>query len=542
MTFVEDFDLDYGVDDILWDIVAIDDGDAGTAKDDGFIAVGESYTDGTYLKQAIIIRVKADLSDYDWIVPVGGLGNDVAYAVEQRANDNGNILVVGKRYSQIYSFGPSDNLWFAEYDTDGDLVGERLYGGSGNEEGFDIKEDVNTDPIQYVITGGTGRYQDGDFDYFDDPGEPEISNSGEYWLFTIYPTGHANEYDIIWQNIYDGGNNIGPTRDWSHSIVIDDDGDYVIAGLGRSCSTATGQMQAMLVKVENDGTLDWKEDFGDETTDGNDRDQMAYNVIQTNISTNAYLASGISHPALDVCATENHDTYTLRVSNTGSNIWSANCTELAEGKGFGGLSNEDGFGAVLTCGGKYLIAGTAHSPSGDGDVTCNHDINGPNYTSDAWLLCLNSSGVKQWDFSIGGSKNDAAYSIIKSPDGSYLIAGEKGVGSEADFFIYQFTLDECSKKQQGHEGTKSEFLHAYPNPSDDIVNISFQCPATFTQSATITIINSLGTVVYCLKTKIENGVLEKKLVVHNFPAGLYSIRIVSSDKSYESKIAIERSY
>jgi hypothetical protein len=62
------------------------------------------------------------------------------------------------------------------------------------------------------------------------------------------------------------------------------------------------------------------------------------------------------------------------------------------------------------------------SESKDGDVT-DHHSDGINIQEDYWVVKLNSSGTKEWSKSLGGTWSDICYSLILTPDGNYLGAG-----------------------------------------------------------------------------------------------------------------------
>jgi len=59
------------------------------------------------------------------------------------------------------------------------------------------------------------------------------------------------------------------------------------------------------------------------------------------------------------------------------------------------------------------------------------------YSSDFWVIKLDSKGNKIWDKTYGGRDDDIAYSLIQTTDGGYAIAGKTrsyGVGN-ADFWV-----------------------------------------------------------------------------------------------------------
>jgi hypothetical protein len=303
-------------------------------------------------------------------------------------------------------------------------------------------------------------------------------------------------------------------------------------------------MQAMLVKTENDGDELWKEHFGDATILNNARDQMAFDVIQTDFTTNTYLAVGISHPG-QLCLIHNHDFYGLKVSGTGINIWSSNCTvHLDEGNGYGGDWDDNAYSAVrVACGnGGYLIVGSTGSPTGNDDVTCNFDTSDP-YSTEIWLLKLSSTGVIEWDQSLGGSQNDAGYSIEAVWDGSYIITGALGTSANShDLVVFKISLDECEEEKlsSNSQSYSSQLLSVYPNPSNGLFEISLQLENQSSGVAVIEVLSPTGKMVSSSERYIEKEILNHKLTISDVPSGYYTIRILTANQVYRAKLIVEQ--
>lgn len=425
-------DID-GDDDIIWDIEPIDTNADGKA-DDGFIIAGEARVTSLN-RQALIMRLRRNGS-IAWQKTYGGNSNEVAYAVEQASDDN--LILCGSKKSTKYGTPSNSNVWFFKlYLTDGDTVPGSLheYGGSGFEDGYDIKEDINTG--YYIIAGGTGANADGDLGIYSD-----INALGEYWVFAVDP---ANSYDTVWQHKYHGAYpSNAQYADWAESIEITHSGFYVVSGYCASCDPDHEHQEAMLLKLNSSGGLIWKQDFGYIDNDTS-RDQGSFSIIEImEGSSYAYLSTGVTHPSGNHHCFDgnNHDVYELKVDTNGNNIWTGGC-QLDEGLGHGGEKKDNGFCAVQTCDGNYLLVGYTYSPSGDHEVTCNHSTAD---SSDVWILKTNTSGTKLWDESLGGDRHDQAHSIKRVLDGSYVIAGETGTVSSPinqNIYVVKFELTSC---------------------------------------------------------------------------------------------------
>ncbi len=434
-------------DDIAYAGALIDDDDDGK-HDDGVVIVGETDDGEPDNKQAFIILLN-EFGQTAWTYPLpevvirGGGLDDVAYSVIQGSNDN--IIVCGTTQTNNVGTGYSNNVWFFELDLTGALVSgsEQMYGGSGQDEGWDIIEDVTND--QYVIVGRAGDADppDGDLDQ-----HTGINGAGELWVFAI----DCDDYTINWEKTYVGGWPNGSGKDWARSISIDADGKYLVSGYCSSCEPDKTQYEAWLLKIEpDDGTLIDKKAYGYNPSSGS-RDQGSNDAIALEEGSNPYyVATGIHHPssASSCFSGGQHDTYVFKAEggNLG-NVWSPpGCeSQLDEGKNYGGAKKDDGQSITRTCDGDYLVVGGA-GPSAvtTDDIDCNHDTDGQSpHTSDAWIIKMNSSGVIQWEETLGDVFEDEFHEILQLEDGSFIAIGEFGddgndEGQNAYVVKFEFT-------------------------------------------------------------------------------------------------------
>jgi hypothetical protein len=515
--------------DLGWALAPIDTNDDGVA-DDGFIIAGETETNTSLQIQGLVIRLDT-ARNIIWSKTYGGTKNDVFYSVKQNAD--GDLILCGTKKSTKRGSPANSNVWFMELDlVTGDSIADREFGGSGFEDGFDIIEDLSTTPDQYVLAGGTGEHNDYDLDDF-----TGIHAKGEYWVFAINP---ANNYQITWQTKYHGEASCADSSwfDWARSILIDHNGKYLVTGYCKSCYTDCEMMQAMLVKIRNDGGQTfWQNDYGDESL-SNARDQGSNVAIETvHGSTYGYLCAGVSHPL--TCSTKNHDVFGLKTSNTGVNAWADDCTELPQGMGYGGTKKDDGFGVAQTCDGGYLIVGGAASKNID--VDCNLAGSGV-FTADLWLLKISSSGAREWDEVLGGVFHDEGHAIQKLWDGSYIVVGElgNGVPNDQDVYVKRFKLNSCTTKVEGNEKVATKNLIVVsPNPTDVSSIISLKIEDRTDQLAFVSVLDPLGNCVYSIKSIVEKGMLKEHLFVNHLPSGLYWISILINDNYYYEKLIVQ---
>ena len=100
------------------------------------------------------------------------------------------------------------------------------------------------------------------------------------------------------------------------------------------------------------------------------------------------------------------DIWVVKTSSIGSVAWQ---------KTLGGSGVEFGASIQQTSDGGYIIAGTTNSNNGD--------VSGLYGGYDYWIVKLSPSGEISWQKTIGGSKDDLAYSIQQTSDSGYIVAG-----------------------------------------------------------------------------------------------------------------------
>jgi hypothetical protein len=106
----------------------------------------------------------------------------------------------------------------------------------------------------------------------------------------------------------------------------------------------------------------------------------------------------------------------------------------------GGTSLEDDTKMKQTSDGGYIIAMVTASTNGD--VIGNHDVDGEGpFTSDIWVVKLNSLGNIEWQKCLGGTEEESITSVNITNDGGYIIAGET-FSTDGDVIgLHGFTWD-----------------------------------------------------------------------------------------------------
>ncbi|HYV95763.1 MAG TPA: T9SS type A sorting domain-containing protein [Chitinophagales bacterium] len=284
--------------------------------------------------------------------------------------------------------------------TSPDILWQHAYGGSSAEQ---FRSMALTNDGGYIALGYT-QSLDGDV----------ISTHGvaDYWIVKCDSTGN-----IEWQRTYGGS-----STDWGRSINTTADGGYIVAGYSRSNNGDVignhGDFDYWILKLNSSGDITWQKSLGGSGFDN------AYDAIET--SDGKFVVAGFTQ-SIDGDGSGNHgqqDFLIVKLDQNGNKIWT---------KVFGGALDEQAACVIETNDHAYLIAG--YSDSNDGNVPDNKGKN------DFWIVKLSQSGNVLWKKSYGGTKDDAARWIEKTPDNGFMITGyasssNKDVSSNHGLYDY----------------------------------------------------------------------------------------------------------
>lgn len=182
--------------------------------DGGFIIAGGSDSEdtditgnkGTYDFWVIRINSSGDLV---WEKSFGGMETDEARAITQTSD--GNIVIAGDTRSNNLDVSGNNgaaDFWLIKIDTDGNLLWQKTFGGSG----FDVARDVSVTQDNGFLITGSSRSTDGDVS----------ENKGQNDAWALKTDSNGN---IQWETSV-GGSNI----DFAYSIVELNDQSVIIVG------------------------------------------------------------------------------------------------------------------------------------------------------------------------------------------------------------------------------------------------------------------------------------------------------------------------
>jgi len=332
----------------------------------------------------------------------------------------------------------------------------RAVGGTAGVDGYSV---VKTSDGGYAIAGITGSFGAGGEDFF---------------LVKFDSTG-----SMEWSRAVGG---TGP--DLGSSVVHTSDGGYAVAGI--TFSFGAGNADLFLVKFSSTGAVEWSRAVG-----GTSRDE-SWSVVQA--TDGGYAVAGFT----DSFGAGVWNFFLVKFTSTASVSWA---------KAVSGMSGDDGWSVVQTTDGGYAVAGCAESFgaggldfflvkfSSTGSVEWSRAVGGTGTdygrsvvqtpdggyavvgvtysfgagSADLFLVKLSSTGAVEWSRAVGGTGGDYGFSVIRTSDGGYAVAGltESFGASGGDFFLVKFSSTGAMEWSRAVGGTSSDCGLSVVQTSDD---------------------------------------------------------------------------
>jgi len=243
-------------------------------------------------------------------------------------------------------------------------------------------------------------------------------------LFLIFTS--FSSLNAQWARTYGGF-----STEHAYSIQQTSDGGYIVAG--ETHSFGAGDQDFWVLKLSSTGAIEWQRTYG-----GNSWD-WPYSIQQT--SDGGYIVAGITYSF----GAGNTDIWILKLFSTGAIEWQ---------RTYGGSEDDWAHSIQQTSDGGYIVVG----------FTCSFGF----VWEEVWVLKLYSDGSIEWQRTYGGSYNDAAYFILQTSDGGYIVAGETqsyGAGN-TDIWILKLYSDGSIEWQRTYGGSYNDAARSIQQTSD----------------------------------------------------------------------------
>ena len=201
------------------------------------IVTGYTKSFGAGGEDAWILKVNSSDGSIIW-QKTYGTSNDDRFQRVITSSYNGSVSYVfaGRTYTASTRY----DFWLMVTDKDGDIKMSKRYFypllSPGDEFSWDIKE---TQDGAFVITDLADRY---------------IGSAGrDIWILKI----RKEDGEIIWQKAFGG-----QYDDEARSLLIDENGDIIIAGTARSLVSGSNAYDVWILRLDKDGNLKWQKVYG----------------------------------------------------------------------------------------------------------------------------------------------------------------------------------------------------------------------------------------------------------------------------------------
>ncbi|MGZ3898870.1 MAG: T9SS type A sorting domain-containing protein [Bacteroidia bacterium] len=193
-------------------------------SDGGYILTG--YVNTSSLTDCNLYVMKTDnMGNLLWEKSFGG--NKPEYSYNILSTSDGNYFIIG--YSFSFNAGDMD-VYLIKIDPSGNLLWQKTFGGSGNEEGHEI---IQTGDGNYAIVGTTNSN----------------TTSQDIFLMKIDLAGTQS-----WIKYYGGSG-----KEYGNSIKLCSDGGYIITG--QTFSSGPKGL-AYLIRTDSNGDTLWTKRYG----------------------------------------------------------------------------------------------------------------------------------------------------------------------------------------------------------------------------------------------------------------------------------------
>ncbi|PCI93602.1 MAG: secretion protein [Flavobacteriales bacterium] len=468
--------------------------------DGGYIIAGESYSnDGDVsgnhgVQDAWIVKL-TNIGGISWQKSLGGTGDERITSIQQTMD--GGYIVAGETNSNDGDISGNNGLrdyWIVKLTSLGIITWQKSLGGSSFDHGYNIQQ---TTDGGYIVTGNSSS-NDGDV----------TGNHGSVdgWIVKLTSTGN-----ITWEKSFGGS-----SADYLTRIQQTSDGGYVALGSSFSnngdVTVNNGSIDYWVIKLTSNGNITWEKSLGGTNSD------LGSSIKQT--TDGGYIVTG-SSDSNDGDITGNKggfDVWAVKLTSTGIISWQ---------KSLGGTGDDYGVSIQQTIDGKYIIA--AYSNSLDGDVTGNHGLN------DYWLVKLTTTGVIDWQKSLGGGAEEWANHIQQTTDGGYIVVGFSDSNDGDVSGNHAGTEDFWVVKLFATVGLKEYNLSnisLYPNPTTENITIDL---GEIKQNVKATLTNSLGQVILS-KNYTSTNIINLDI---DAPSGIYFLHLEIDGEVITKKIIKE---
>ena len=337
--------------------------------------------------------VKTDIDgNTEWDTLFGGSANEELYDMIETSD--GGYALVGRSTSPASCDVPAGNpfvydAWVVKIDALGNILWTSRF---GSTQGDNAKSIIETSDGGLLIGGDTMNI---------------VDNAPDYWITKLDGTTGA----ILWDNSIGGDNFdfLEIVRETTDGFFL---GGYSISGISKDKMTANfGSWDYWVIKVDLNGNYVWDISYG-----GSGNDQL-WDMEVT--SDGGLIIGGFSDSDPSVLPNNKtapniggEDSWAIKVNSAGAITWD---------RSYGGVDLDRIYSVevidLTDCVANYIFGGLTQSGA-------NGDVTDPNIgAGDYWINFVDANGDLIWEKNYGGDQYEEARDFRRNSDGSYIIGG-----------------------------------------------------------------------------------------------------------------------
>jgi hypothetical protein len=372
-------------------------------------------------QEDILIRKSTSLGILQWVKPLAGKGQDLAFSI---ANDaQRNIFITGTYYDSLYY----DNIFILEgnantqssfvmkIDTDGKLLWIKKMGSNIS---------VSSKTVTATSTGAivvSGSFEGSTI--FN--GERTLNSNGGNDAFVMKMNSvngdilflkriGGGEQEFFSKHRVDSEDNIYLTGDFRQIIDFD-------PGPGESLINTKGLTDIFLLKLSSAGDFLWAKgyggigvDYGQSLTTDKDNNVIITGRFSENV--------GFGTTSQVLTSKGSTDIFLLKVDKNGNTLWV---------NGFGDINSDQGSQVIVNQTGVIYLAGIYRGKVDFNPSTSFSNFSQSNGGADAFVSVYNQDGTYNQHFTFGGLANEQLNDIALRNNGELVLVG--GFGAFVDF-------------------------------------------------------------------------------------------------------------
>lgn len=334
-----------------------------------------------------------------WTAHLGGPQADVGYALA--TDKEGNVVLVGFYQGTanlggvpMTSAGQVD-FFVAKYDTAGNAMWVRPFGGPGNDMATGVAIDLSGNV--YVAGASDGALTIGGSSF-------GANGATGTFLFSLDPLGN-----VLSAKAY-GGDSFGTLA----KVAVSANGTIGLAGSykgtidfgGGPLTAAMGSYAGFVAEFDGGGNLSFANSLGTDSTTV--AQGLAFKSDESVAVVGSFSGTG-QFGTTTLTSVGQNDVFVAAFDSAGNPLWA---------KSWGGITNDDGRGIAYDANGNLVVIGGFSSSVdfGGGAVTSKGG-------TDAFVMKLNASHTLAWVQTFGGTLTDEAVSAAVDTSGELLVGG-----------------------------------------------------------------------------------------------------------------------